>query len=176
MDRIKKDLLSLCLTHAPVYTLPDPDDPDDSDRFRFFSNPVEFDGNIVSQLQFASFEHLNFNRGLKSRIGIITYRAEPSKDGGILLKRSDIAAVSQNRAEENSTADDPVLCENVKTFELIFIDQDGNPHDHWDSDASDFEYGTPYAVKIKLVIGNIDKTVVFSTTLILPTFRDKYDA
>ncbi len=175
MDRIQKDLLSLCLTHAPVYTPPDRDDPDDSDRFRFFSDPVELDGNLFSQLQFASFEHLNFNRGLNSRIGIIAYRAEQSKDNGVLLKRSDIAAAFQNTAEENSLADDPVLCENVKTFELIFIDQDGNPHDYWDSDASDFGYGTPYAVKIKLETGTIDKTVVFSTTLILPTFRDRYD-
>lgn len=176
MDRIKKDLLSLCLTPPPVYSPPDPNDPDDSDRFRFLSEPVEFDGNTFSQLQFASFEHLNFNRGLQSRIGIITYRAERSENDGIVLKRSDIAAASQYTTEENSNRDAPVLCENMTAFELIFIDEDGNAYEYWDSDAADFKYGTPYAIKIKLVIGDADRSVIFSTTLVLSTHREKYDA
>lgn len=172
MDRIKMDLKSLCLTHDSVYSRPDMEGNDDPDRFRFISEIVSLDTQSFSQLRFASFEHLGFNRKT-SRVGIITYYAQQSEEGSIVLKRSDVAAVFYDGAQENNAGNDPVLCERVTSFELTFMDQDGNPHEQWDSDSSDFYFATPYSIKIKFEIGDGQRSNIFATTMVLPTQRDK---
>jgi general secretion pathway protein J len=173
MDRIKRDLNSLCLTYDSVYSRPDMEGNDEPDRFRFIAHIVSLDTRSFSQLRFASFEHLGFNRDKKSRIGIITYYTEPSEEGSILLKRSDVAAVFYDGTKENNDENDPVLCERVTSFELSFLDQEGNPHENWDSDSSDFDFATPYSIQIKLEIGDGQRSNIFVTTLVLPTQRDK---
>jgi len=173
MDRIQKDLISLCLTHDPVYTPPGLEGFDDTDRFRFVSERVSLNGNTFSQLRFASFEHLSFNSDQKIRIGIIKYYVESSENGTIILKRSDIRSVFYNEIQKNNTRNDPLLCEMVKSFELMFIGQDGNTHEDWNSDSSNFGFSTPYSIIIKLVIGDHERSDVFSTTIVLPTYREK---
>jgi general secretion pathway protein J len=172
MDRIKMDLKSLCLTHDSVYSRPDMEGNEDPDRFRFISEMVSLDTQSFSQLRFASFEHLGFNRKT-SRVGIITYYTQPSEEGFLVLKRSDVAAVFYDDTREDNAGNDPVLCERVTSFELSFMDQDGNPHENWDSDSSDFDFATPYSIQIKLEIGDGQRSNVFETTMVLPTQRDK---
>lgn len=184
MDRIKKDLISLCLTLDPVYSPPEMEGSDDPDRFRLVSKTVSLDGNSYTQLRFASFEHIAFNRHQQSRIGIINYYVESLENGTIVLKRSDIGSVFFDESLENRTKHDPLLCERVKAFELIFIDQDGKPHEDWDSDSSNFDFATPYAVRIKLVIQDPGRSGErsgkrsnsFSTTLVLPSIREKNES
>lgn len=176
MDRIQKDLMSLCVTRDPIYTPPGLEGFDDPDRFRFVSKKIPLAGNTFSQLRFASFEHLAFNRDQKSRIGIIKYYAEPSENETIVLKRSDVGSVFYNEEKENNTTNDPLLCEKIKTFELLFIDQDGETHEDWDSDSSIFGFSTPYAIKIKLEIRDDEKSDIFATTIVLPTYREKNES
>ncbi len=184
MDRIKKDLMSLCLTQYPVYLPPDMESSDDPDRFKFVSKTVSLDGNSYTQLRFASFEHIAFNRDQQSRIGIINYYVESLENGTIVLKRSDIGFVFFDESLENKTKNDPLLCERVKVFELIFIDQEGKPHEDWNSDSSNFDFATPYAVRIKLVIQDPGRSGErsdkrsnsFSTTLVLPSIREKNES
>ncbi len=54
---------------------------------------------------------------------------EPLENGTIVLKRSDIGSVFFDETREDKTENDPLLCERVKAFELIFIDQDGKSHE-----------------------------------------------
>jgi general secretion pathway protein J len=176
MDRIQKDLMSLCLTRDPIYTQPGFEEFDDPDRFRFVSKKIFLDGNSFSQLRFASFEHLAFDKDQKSRIGIITYYVESSEDGTIVLKRSDIGSVFYNETVEYNTKNDPLLCEKIKTFELMFIDQEGNTYENWDSDSSNFDFSTPYSIKIKLEIGDPKKSDFFATTIVLPILREKNES
>jgi general secretion pathway protein J len=143
MDRIKMDLKSLCLTHDSIYLPPEMEEDDNPDRFRFISENISFDANSYSQLRFASFEHIGFTRDQKTRIGIINYYVDSSEDGTLVLKRSDIEAVSYDETETYNTKNDPVLCERVKLFELAFVDQDGKIHEYWNSDSSDFDFATP---------------------------------
>jgi general secretion pathway protein J len=173
MDRIKRDLNSLCLTHAAVYSRPDVEENDDSDRFRFISKINSLDTRSFAQLRFASFEHLGFNPDKISRIGIITYYAQASEEGSISLKRSDVGAVFYDETNEINDGNDPVLCERITLFELLFTDQDGTRHENWDSDASDFYFATPYSIQIKLGIGDGQRSNIFVTTLVLPTQREK---
>ena len=176
MDRIQKDLMSLCLTPDPIYTQPGLEGFDHPDRFRFVSEKKLLDGNSFSHLRFASFEHLAFDKDQKNRIGIITYYVESSEDGTIVLKRSDIGSVFFNETVEYNTKNDPVLCEKITALELIFIDQEGNIFENWDSDSSNFDFSTPYSIKIKLEIGDQKKSDLFATTIVLPIIREKNDS
>jgi general secretion pathway protein J len=176
MDRIQKDLLSICLTHTPVYTRPDMDNTDEKDRFRLVSQTISFDENPFAWLRFASFEHLGFNEEAQGHIGIITYYIVPSEQGTPVLKRSDIASVFYDEKQETNIKNDPVLCERVKEFELMFIDQEGKIYENWNSDSSDFGYATPFAMKIKLSIGDAERSHTFATTLVLPTQREKNES
>lgn len=176
MNRIQKDLMSLCLTHDPVYRQPDMEESDDPDRFKFVSETVSIDGNSYTQLRFASFEHITFNRDQTSRIGIINYYVESLENGTIVLKRSDIGSVFFDETKENNTKNDPLLCDRVSAFELIFIDQDGKTHNEWNSDSSYFDFATPYAVRIKFTIKNKERSDNFATTIVLPSYRKKNES
>jgi len=176
MDRIQKDLLSLCLTHNPVYSPPNMEDTDKKDRFRFVSQTISFEPYVFSHLRFASFEHLSFKTESKGAIGIITYYVELLDTGDLVLKRSDVNSVFFDEKTETNTAFDPVLCTRITAFKFNFIDEQGKEYELWDSDAPDFGYATPFAIKISLSIGDDEKSQFFSTTLVLPTFREKNDA
>ena len=112
------------------------------------------------------------------------YNVESLENGTIVLKRSDIGSVFFDETKENNTGNDPLLCERVKAFELIFIDLDGKSHEEWNSDSSNFDFATPYAVRIKLVIQHLgksgeksgEKSDSFATTIVLPSHREKNES
>lgn len=176
MDRIRKDLYGLYLLSDSIYSPPGILDDDDADRFRFVSQRNTFSANSYSRLRFASFGHLDLNRDQNFGIGIIQYYVEPSENGEMLLKRSDIGLVYYNEDRENDFLNDPVLCERIKAFELEFMDTQGETHAFWDSDASDFGFTFPFSIHIKLVIGDDNTTRVFATTIVLPVQREKIES
>ena len=173
LDRIQKDLAGLCLTHYPAYRAPEQEKMADPDRFRVLSSRVSLDGKEFSQLRIASFGHLSFNREPDSRIGILTYYVAVSADGSPVLKRSDIGINFYDDTQENARANDPIVCKRVLAFELTFIDQEGNLHEAWDSDAPGFDFATPFAIQVSLTTGTLERPHDFSTTVVLPTYREK---
>ncbi|NWH05633.1 PulJ/GspJ family protein [Desulfobacter latus] len=171
--RISADLKSLCLTHEPAYVPPDNDGSVAPDRFRFVSSSTAIGSTSFSSLRFASFEHLPMGTADDDRIGIISYFAQQIPDGSVVLKRKDIAAIFYNEDDQDKTGRAPVVCERVTAFELEFIDQEGEVHSSWDSDASDVDFSTPLAVRIKLKVGTADHRDIFAATVLLPTSRQK---
>jgi general secretion pathway protein J len=171
MNRIRKDLMALCLTHDPAYVLPDIDRESKPDKFRFVAGNTYLKQSGFSHLRFASFEHLAFNPKDTNRIGIINYYVSESDNGDIVLKRSDTGAVFYQENEPVNPAKDPVLCERVLSFKLEFIDQKGIVKENWDSDSSDFGYGTPITVRIKLELGDEQGSTHFETSIFLPIIR-----
>ncbi len=176
MDRIILDLKSLCLTHDPLYSPTDMEGAEHPDPFQFFSEKVSVGETSFSLLRFASFEHLGMKGDPNTRIGILHYYVEMAENSTMVLKRADTAAVLFKGAEEMALRDNPVLCERVRSFELSFVDQEGKQVETWDSDASEFEFATPYSIKIKLEIGEGETFHLFSTTLVLPTRREKHES
>jgi general secretion pathway protein J len=178
MDRIQKDLMSLCLTLDPAYVLPDIDQEIKPDRFRFVSATTHLEQSQFSHLRFASFEHLAFHPEDTNRIGIIHYYVTKLDNGDLVLKRSDTGLIfykeDQYKDEHPSNpAKDPVLCDRVLAFELEFTDQEGALKENWDSDSSGFGYGTPLSVKIKLEIGDEKRSENFETSILLPLIREQ---
>jgi len=173
MRRLTTDLKAICLTHRPAYFPPDNDDNIKPDRFRFLSSPGFVSDGTFASLRFASFEHLPMDTDDTDRIGIITYFAAKAPDGSIILRRKDTALSLYNEKNNEVAAPVPIVCEKVKSFELEFIDQDGEPRKSWDSDSADVEFSTPLAVRIKLEIGGTESIETFACTVYLPTSREK---
>jgi general secretion pathway protein J len=171
MNRIQKDLMSLCLTLDPAYVLPDIDQEIRPDKFGFVSETTQFNQSQFSDLRFASFEHLAFNPKDTNRIGIIHYYVTELDNKGLVLRRSDTGAVFYKENQPVNPAKDPVLCDRILAFELQFIDRKGELKESWDSDSSDFGYGTPMAVRIKLKIGDEQRSANFETSIALPLIR-----
>jgi general secretion pathway protein J len=176
MERIEKDLMSLCLTLDPAYLPPDIGQDIPPDIFRFVSETGFLDGSRFSDLRFASFEHLSFRPEDTSRIGVIHYYVAALDNDSLVLKRADTGAIfyDDDRRDVNPSKD-PVVCDRILAFELAFIDQEGEPKETWNSDASDFGYGTPLAVEIRLSVGDEHRARDFETTVFLPVVREKAD-
>lgn len=176
MDRIKTDLMSLCLTLDPAYLLPPEADPDaPPDQFRFVSETGFLNGSQFSQLRFAAFEHLAFSPRDVNRIGIIRYYVDVRDDSAFVLKRHDIGAAYADDDKTGIRSTDPVLCDRILAFDVTFTDQNGDPKDTWNSDGSDFGYGTPLAATIQLEVGDEQKSARFETSIFLPVFREISD-
>lgn len=171
MDRIKTDLMSVCLTLDPAYLPPEADPEAPPDPFRFVSETGFLNGSRFSQLRFASFEHLAFSPRDVNRIGIIRYYVDVRNDGAFVLKRHDIGAVYADDDKTGTRSADPVLCDRILAFDVTFIDQNGDPKDTWNSDGSDFGFGTPLAAAIRLEVGDDQKSARFETAVLLPVFR-----
>ncbi|PIE60956.1 MAG: hypothetical protein CSA29_05795 [Desulfobacterales bacterium] len=174
MSQIKRDLLSVCLTRQAAYLSSDRQPSQEADRFRFLceTQSVGQSQNSFSRLRFASFEHLTFNREYADAIGIITYEVRPGAGGTLVLQRRDLASVlSPSLDNDTASQTHPILCDRVKAFELKFMDREGNFHEEWDSDSSDYNYESPVAVSIKLETGDANQSYLFETTVRLPVER-----
>lgn len=175
INRIKKDLSSLCLTLDPTYLPPDITDKNIPDRFRIVSETSLLGDSEVTTLRFASFGHLVFSQEDTNKIGIIKYYVD-AQDDYLVLKRSDTGLFFFNENQENDPVKDPVLCDRILTFKVEFIGQEGDIKNTWNSDASDFGYGTPIAAKIRLEVGDTLQADCFETTILLPVVREKNDS
>lgn len=173
MNRIQKDLMSLCLTLDPAYVQADIDQEIRPDKFRFVSQIAQLNQSQFSDLRFASFEHLAFNPKDTNGIGIIHYYVTRLDDESLVLRRSDTGAVFYKEDQPVNPEKDPVLCDRVLAFELSFTDQKGELKESWDSDSSDFGYGTPLAIRIKLKIGDEQRSANFETSIALPLIREQ---
>jgi general secretion pathway protein J len=68
---------------------------------------------------------------------------------------------------------DPIICEEVKLFTLLYVDEEGETSEDWNSDAENDGFATPRAVVVRLVTGEDDESFTFETRIPLPVFRKK---
>ena len=168
LNRMIFDLESIHLSLSPQYSPPDfngPPDPyqivGDTDNVQTVSFP---------RLRFTSTAHVSFGGKPESGIAEIVYYVQATDDGNYLLRRADNLYPYQ-LFEEN--ANDPVLCENVKSLTFKYYDREGTECDLWDSDAEDFGYATPGAISIKLELTSGTDSLWFKTMVTLPVYRKK---
>jgi len=175
LDRITSDLNAIYIEQKPLYHPPDFDDPPDPYRV---SGKVTFAGNqSFSQLRFASTEHLPMDPQPEKGIAEIVYYVKEVgyPESEFVLKRSDVIYPYDEDYQFEEKESDPVLCEAIEEFSIIYYDKDGNEYEKWDSDSEFLKYSTPYAIKVKLKIKNTDGegSYTFDTEIALPVFREK---
>ncbi|MFP4039405.1 MAG: type II secretion system protein J [Desulfosudaceae bacterium] len=172
-DRLTNDLRSIQVTLPPAYEPPGFDDEPDPCRL-----VAESSFERERYLRFTSFAHLPLGGGLPALAGNIVYYLEESSDGGLVLRRRDRAQVSgqEDRFDLRDTdGDDPVVCEQVRSFSFSFFDADGNDYDHWDSESDTFGYATPRAIEVSLVVTSGESEYRFETMVDLPVYRKEWD-
>jgi general secretion pathway protein J len=169
MNRIANDLKAIHVASYPRYSPPDIDD--DPELYHIKGESRNVGGDYYGWLRFTSMAHLPFNHRANEGIAQIVYYAQQTPENDIILRRADTLYPYPEEFEESET--DPILCEQVRKFELVYIDNDGDEHEGWDSESDDNEYSTPRAIGIKLSVGTEDLSYAFLTKITLPSYRFK---
>jgi len=169
LNQISKDLQSFHTSRAPFYKKPDIDD--EPDAFRIIGDDSDVGLDEESKLRFTSLNHLSFRGSQRQGVSEIIYYLFPGEEDEIVLKRSDHLYPYPEEFEPSSK--DPTLCEKVKAFKIIYLNQEGDEEDHWDSEDDSFKYATPRTIKVMLEVGDDDYSVKLKTTVALPLFREE---
>ncbi len=166
LNRMSDDLQAVYVTldHTP------PGFHADKDDFRLEGETSDIGGSGFAKLRFTSFSHLDFDQLTQEGIAEIVYYVQATEDTGYIIRRADSLPPFQEFEEK---ASDPILCENVKSLEFKYFDEDGTEHTEWDSEALGFEYATPVAIGIKLLIGEGSESFQFETVVSIPVSRGK---
>ena len=175
LNRISSDLNAIYIEQKPLYHPPDFDDP--PDPYRFFAKETFTGNKNFSQLRFASTEHLPMTRHTENGIAEIVYyvKEQGYPDSEFVLKRSDVVYPYDEDYKFEEKDSDPVLCEDIEEFSILYFDKEENEYEKWDSDSDFLKYSTPYSLKLKLKIKNNDGSYAFDTKIALPVYREKSD-
>jgi general secretion pathway protein J len=174
LQRMSADLQSLHITSELGYAPPEFNDPPDPHRFIGESSYTA--GGTFARLRFTSLAHLPIGETHR-RAGIaeIVYYVTMNDDGRTTLRRADSLFPHYryndgNRFEEDLA--DPVLCEDVRGFSIVYINTEGTEQEVWRSEDEQFGYATPRSLKIRLEIGDDQAFLPFETVVALPVFRE----
>ncbi|ABW66845.1 hypothetical protein Dole_1035 [Desulfosudis oleivorans Hxd3] len=164
LDRMARDLRSVYVAVPPAYETPGFDT--DPDPYRFVANGIGQD----VRMRFVAFSHVPLDRGLTAEAGrIVYYLYTPEGRDTRVLMRNDRVLQYDADTEEGQ---DPIVCENIASLDLLFYDGNGREYDRWDSDSSEFDYATPRAVGIQLVLDADGRRYPFETIVDLPVYRE----
>lgn len=172
MNRITADLNALHIMNYPRYAPPGIDNDDDEEKalYRIEGEAVSMGGHSLAKLRFASLAHLPLNHDAREGIAEIVYYILESEDDGYTLRRKDTLYPYPEFEEDEN---DPIVCEQVQTFEVVYFDHEGRETEDWDSQSNDVEYATPVAIAIKLAVGDEQAPMVLDTRIALPVHRYK---
>lgn len=168
LARIMDDLHSIYVSLPPRYKKPDIDDP--PDPYRVTGETDHTGGTGFSRLRFTSLAHLPFNDSLEEGVAQIIYYVQEMDDDQYVLKRSDTLFPYEEFEEKDS---DPILCENLQSFEVIYYDEENGDETTWDSDSKHYDYATPRAIELRLSMGDQEAPMAFKTRVRLPMYREK---
>ena len=173
LNRIASDLNAIYIEQKPLYHPPDFDDP--PDPYRFIGEETFAGNKSFSQLRFTSSEHLSMTRNNENGIAEIVYyvKEQGYPESEFVLKRSDVVYPYDEDYEFEEKVRDPVLCENIEEFSILYFDKEENEYEKWDSDSDFLKYSSPYAIKIRLKIKNNESSFTFDTKIALPVYREK---
>lgn len=166
LDRISTDLEDLHVATYPRYKPPDINDK--PEIYRVVGGATNVGGTSFATLRFTSLAHLALNQDEREGIAEIVYYVQETDTGTFVLRRAD-KLYPYPEFEENSA--DPVMCEQVRGFELTYYDAEGHEFKEWNSEDEEYEYSTPRSIAIKLTLGDERTSYVFSTEIAPPMYR-----
>lgn len=173
LDRMSEDLSSLYITPLTLYPLyHSGNDRDRPDIHRVFGENASSGDKSYSKLRFSSYAHLPFENDSRKGVAQMVYYVQ-FQEGRYRLKRGDklypYPPLEEYPFEKSNP--DPVLCNDVQSFSIVYYDGDGKEYENWNSDADEFGHATPKAIGIKLVFGDPENPIAGGVTVSLPVFR-----
>ena len=167
LNRMTKDLQSMHVAAYPRYKRPDIDD--DPEIYHIKGEKRSSGGNAFGWIRFTSMAHLPFNQQVKEGIAEIVYYVQQTPENDFILRRADKLYPYPEEFEESAT--DPVMCEQLRRFDLTYYDVEGREYEEWDSESDDMEFGTPRAIGIKIEVGTEDYSYTFQSRIAIPAYR-----
>lgn len=169
ISRLTTDLEAIHVMAHPRYKEPDIDD--DPEIYHLSGEVKTSGGGSFAMLRFTSLAHLPLNQDNRQGIAEIVYYVQSTEAGEFSLHRADKLYPYPEKFEASPT--DPVVCEQVRAFELTYFDHEEQEHEEWDSESEDVAYSTPRSIAIKLALGGEETPIVFTTEVGLPLYRFK---
>ncbi|WP_207680262.1 PulJ/GspJ family protein [Desulfonema magnum] len=174
-DRMILDLRSVRISSEFNYIRPGIGTDNPPDPYRIVGDISYAETGSFSRIRFTSQTHLPLEKSTQDGIAEIVYYVQSTDDDSYVLRRADslypYKRFEGKVFEEKKT--DPVLCENIKSLEIKYYDDEETEHDHWDSESQEFKYATPRAVRIKLEFGDDSASLLFETMVSLLVYREK---
>lgn len=167
LKRISSDLSEIYVLQVPRYKPPEMGD--EPDLYRIKGENENMGGSTFAKLRFTSLAHLPINGDNREGIAEIVYYVEEIENNQYIIRRKDTLYPYPEDFEASNK--DPLLCEQVREFKLIFYNKDGDEQEDWDSDEDDYEYCTPSAIGIVLKLGDEEAPYEFQTAVKLPMQR-----
>jgi general secretion pathway protein J len=167
LKRIGIDLKSLHVMQQPTYQVPDTDVK--PDLYRLEGKNESTASGSFARLRFTSMAHLPLGGRPREGIAEIVYYVEEVSRDNYVLRRSDTLYPYPETFQPKQS--DPILCEQVLSFKLIYYDKEGREHEDWDSEDDDYEYSTPKTIAVHLKIGDEKLSYEFATEIALPMHR-----
>ena len=158
LDRITEDLQSIHMGKSGLLT----------------GETNNFGEHRGDNLTFTSRAHLVFTKEeLPKGYATISYTVEEEEANSTLrLYRSDVPYLPGEAAEEEKGF---LLCDGLREFAVIYMDEDDNETDAWSRGDGSFSDNGKLPKMVKIKIGFIDEdnqeeTVYFSTAVAIPVF------
>ncbi|MCJ8500579.1 prepilin-type N-terminal cleavage/methylation domain-containing protein [Desulfatitalea alkaliphila] len=164
--RMATDLKAIHVAREPRYKAPDMDDP--PDPYRVEGGTEYLGGELFSRLRFTSLAHLPIGRQPREGIARIVYYPEMKTEGERILRRADNLFPYDDFTPSPT---DPVICEQVLSFKVVYFDKEGRDTEEWNSESDLYEHSTPRAVGIELTLGDEQMSYTFVTEVDLPMVR-----
>lgn len=168
--RMDDDLRSVHISMPPLYSPPDMGK--DPDPYRVVGDRSDTQDSAFGRLRFASSAHLPLDKTSYGGIAEIVYYVEDAGGDQYVLRRTDRVNYD---SDWEPGSHDPVLCENIKSLQFTYYDQEGTEYDFWDSEDEEYGFATPFAIGIEIEIGTDDASFSFKTSVTMPAFREEME-
>ncbi len=147
--RISLDLESIFVLQEPMYSKPEFDS--EPDPYGLLGRKETMGQKIISSLEFSSLAHTKTGSDKRSGVARIAYYVRENKNNGLDLCRKDVLSPFQDETSETRSCTDPVLCQNISGFEIIYKDFNNDEYKYWDSESQEFKYSFPSTIDFKIV-------------------------
>ena len=164
MDRISEDLQASYISVLPLNSFGEP-----AGYTRFFGEDKEINGRNAGTMSFFSRITPLFSDDIKTATGqLISYEVMQGEgeDELILLRSENPEFMDESEEKQGLT-----LCDGLQAITFTYFDDDGEPHESWDSDSEERESTLPRMVSVSLEFLNYenpDAPLRFMTSIALP--------
>jgi general secretion pathway protein J len=168
LNRISFDLSGIVINQEPEYAKPESDST--PDPYRVVGDRSDVSRADFPRLRLASRSHVPLDGSAYESVAEIIYYVSEDEEGRYRLRRSDRLYPYETPEEK---ADDPVLCEKLKSLVFTYYDNEGEVHDTWDSESKENDYATPKSIHIRMEVGEeSEASMVVETMVMLPVVRE----
>ena len=161
--QIRADIETIFILQPPRYSKP---------LFDSEPDPYGFKGSD-SKFRFSSFNNTHYSQGFDKGIVKLVYYLRPCKnnDNFDLCRKQIFISDSDPQSESETSCYDPVVIQQIAGIKISYIDFNGDAHDFWDSESSEYEYKFPAAVSFELTLIGKDRKTKIESSISLPVKR-----